>query len=161
MALTLRSPDFEHNTAIPARYTCEGDNISPPLVWDEPPKGTKSLVLIVDDPDAPDPAAPKRVWVHWVIYNLPPTAGSLPAGVFNEDLPKGALAGKNDRDNIGYNGPCPPIGTHRYYHKLYAVDIVLPDMNAPTKAQVLEKIEGHILEYSELMGLYKLTVTKN
>lgn len=155
MALNLRSVSFEHNTAMPARYTCEGDNISPPLSWSAPPPGTKSLVLIVDDPDAPDPEAPKMTWVHWVLYNLPPVAGSLPAGVTEVELPAGTLVGINDRKNVGYNGPCPPIGTHRYFHKLYAVDIVLPDLHAPTKAEVLARIEGHVLAHEEVIGLYR------
>jgi len=145
---------------MPALYTCEGDNISPPLIWTAPPEGTKSLVLIVDDPDAPDPAAPKMTWVHWVLYNLPPEAGRLPAGVTEVELPRSAavstLVGTNDRKNVGYNGPCPPVGTHRYFHKLYAINIVLPDLNAPSKADVLARIEGHVLAYAELIGLYKL-----
>lgn len=157
MTLTIRSSSFQHNGTMPALYTCEGDNISPPLIWTAPPEGTKSLVLIVDDPDAPDPAAPKMTWVHWVLYNLPPEAGRLPAGITEVELPHGTLIGTNDRKNVGYNGPCPPVGTHRYFHKLYAVDIVLPDLNAPSKADVLARIEGHVLAYAELIGLYKLT----
>jgi len=154
MALSIRSSSFLHNSMMPSLYTCEGDNISPPLIWNTPPVGTKSLMLIVDDPDAPDPAAPKMTWVHWVLYNLPPTAGSLPAGVTEVELPAGALVGTNDRKNIDYNGPCPPIGTHRYFHKLYALDIVLPDLHAPTKADLLKRIEGHVLAQAELIGLY-------
>lgn len=157
MTMTLTSPAFAHNTLMPAEYTCEGRNVSPPLVWTAPPAGAKSIVLIVDDPDAPDPAAPKRVWVHWVLYNLPPLADQLPAGVSDDKLPPGALIGTNDRQNVGYNGPCPPIGTHRYFHKLYAIDTVLPDLYAPTKAEILAKIEGHVLAYTELIGLYQLT----
>lgn len=157
MALNLRSTAFSHNATMPAEYTCEGRNISPPLSWSAPPAGTKSLVLIVDDPDAPDPQAPKMTWVHWVLYNLPPTAGHLPAGIIDVELPPGTLIGINDRKNVGYNGPCPPIGTHRYFHKLYAVDIVLPDLHAPTKSEVLARIEGHVLAYEELIGLYQLT----
>jgi Raf kinase inhibitor-like YbhB/YbcL family protein len=156
MTLALRSSTFQHNSTMPALYTCEGENISPPLSWGAPPAGTKSLVLIVDDPDAPDPAAPKMTWVHWVLYNLPPIATTLQAGVNEVELPAGTLVGINDRKNVGYNGPCPPVGTHRYFHKLYAVDIVLPDLRAPTKADVLTRIEGHVLEYSELVGLYQL-----
>ena len=156
MTLTIRSSSFQHNSMMPAQYTCEGDNVSPPLIWNDPPAGTKSLVLIVDDPDAPDPAAPKMTWVHWVLYNLPPAAARLPAGVTEVELPHGTLIGINDRKNVGYNGPCPPVGTHRYFHKLYAVDIALPDLHAPTKADVLARIEGHVLAYAELIGLYKL-----
>ncbi len=157
MTLTLTSPAFAHNQTMPAQYTCEGDNISPPLEWSAPPDGTKSLVLIVDDPDAPDPAAPKMTWVHWVLYNLPPTSSGLIAGVQEMELPGKTLVGTNDRKNVGYNGPCPPVGTHRYFHKLYAIDTVLPDLHAPTKAEVLERIEGHVLAKAELIGLYQLT----
>ncbi len=156
MTLAIRSPSFQHNGMMPALYTCEGENISPPLSWGQPPDGTKSLVLIIDDPDAPDPAAPKMTWVHWVLYNLPPVAASLRAGATEVELPTGTLVGINDRKNVGYNGPCPPVGTHRYFHKLYALDIVLPDLRAPTKAALLSRIEGHVLEYSELIGLYQL-----
>lgn len=157
MSLTLTSPAFKHNATMPAEYTCEGKNISPPLAWSAPPAGTKSLVLIVDDPDAPDPAAPKMTWVHWVLYNLPPVAGSLQAGVTDVELPRGTFIGINDRKNVGYNGPCPPVGTHRYFHKLYAIDTVLPDLHEPTKMEVLARIEGHVLAYAELIGLYQLT----
>ena len=156
MDFSIRSPAFEHTALMPSRYTCEGDNISPPLVWSAPPAGTKSLVLIVDDPDAPDPAAPKMTWVHWVLYNLPPSAGRLSDGVTEVELPPGTLVGINDRKNVGYNGPCPPIGTHRYFHKLYAINTILPDLNAPTKADVLARIEGHVLAHVEVIGLYQL-----
>lgn len=156
MTFKLSSPAFEHNGIMPGLYTCEGPNISPPLEWTAPPAGTKSIVLIVDDPDAPDPDAPKMTWVHWVLYNMPPVAGILIEGVQNQSLPKGTIVGINDRKNAGYNGPCPPIGTHRYFHKLYALDTVLPDMGHATKAQVLEKMEGHVLAQSEIIGLYIL-----
>ena len=139
---------------MPARYTCEGDNISPPLAWTAPPSGTKSLVMISDDPDAPDPAAPKMTWVHWVLYNLPPVAMTLPEGVADSDLPKGTGIGINDRQYAGYSGPCPPIGTHRYFFKLYALDTVLPDLGNTTKAEVVKRMEGHILAQSEVIGLY-------
>lgn len=160
MSFQIVSSAFQHNEMMPAKYTCEGPNISPPLSWTNPPKGTKSIVLIVDDPDAPDPKAPQRVWVHWVLYNLPPTAGELLEGVKNEDLPKGTIVGINDRQNVGYTGPCPPIGVHRYFHKLYALDTVLPDMGSATKPQVLEKMEGHVLAQSEVIGLYILEKNK-
>ena len=110
MAMTITSPVFRHEGAIPARYTCEGDDVSPPLMLGGVPPAAKSLALIVDDPDAPDPAAPKRVWVHWVIYNVPPTTKELPEGVRADALPTGARVGKNDWGNAGYGGPCPPIG---------------------------------------------------
>ncbi|WP_278540279.1 YbhB/YbcL family Raf kinase inhibitor-like protein [Oxalobacter formigenes] len=154
MTFEITSPVFADKTKMPALYTCEGKNISPPLQWTAPPAGTKSLVLINDDPDAPDPAAPKMTWVHWVLYNLPPEAGSLPEAVQDKDLPKGTLIGTNDRQFAGYSGPCPPIGTHRYFFKLYAMDTVLPDMGNTTKAEVVKKMEGHILAQTEMIGLY-------
>ncbi len=160
MTLKITSPAFTHNGTMPAQYTCEGDNVSPPLEWSAPPEGTQSLVLIVDDPDAPDPEAPKMTWVHWLLYNLPPTAGSLKEHVDAPELPPGTLVGINDRKNVGYNGPCPPIGTHRYYHKLYALDVMLPDLKAPTKDELLKHMEGHILGYAELIGLYRLVNPK-
>ena len=154
MTMTISSPAFAHNEMMPARYTCEGDNISPPLAWTAPPSGTKSLVVISDDPDAPDPDAPKMTWVHWVLYNLPPVAMTLPEGVADSDLPKGTGIGINDRQYAGYSGPCPPIGTHRYFFKLYALDTVLPDLGNTTKAEVVKRMEGHILAQSEVIGLY-------
>lgn len=160
MSFSITSPAFSHNTMMPAQQTCEGKNISPPLVWTAPPAGTKSLALIVDDPDAPDPAAPKMVWVHWVLYNLPPVAGSLPEGVADADLPEATLIGINDRKHVGWTGPCPPVGTHRYFHKLYALDTVLPDLRVPTKADLEKAMSGHILAQTELIGLYILEKNK-
>ena len=155
MALSLSSPVFTHNGPIPKLYTCQGKDISPAINWTGLPSGTKSVVLIVDDPDAPDPAAPKRTWVHWVLYNIPPSASGLPEAVNATGLPSGTRQGRNDWDRTGYGGPCPPIGRHRYFHKLYALDVVLPDLNEPTKAALLEAMEGHILEEAELIGTYK------
>lgn len=155
MSFALVSLSFDHNTPIPALYTCEGKNISPPLSWNSPPAGTKSLALIMDDPDAPDPAAPKMTWVHWVLYNLPPAAGSLPEGVPDAALPADTRIGINDRKHAGYTGPCPPVGTHRYFHKLYALGTVLPDLNVPTKMALEKAMKGHILAHSELIGLYR------
>ena len=152
MALALTSPVFKHNDAIPKVYTCQGKDISPALSWSGLPNGTKSVALIVDDPDVPDPAAPQREWVHWVLYNIPPAATGL-AG--DAKLPAGAREGKNDWDRRGYGGPCPPIGRHRYIHKLYALDVVLPDLNEPTKATLLDAMDGHVLEEAELIGTYK------
>src|SRR5207342_482650 len=128
MAMTLNSPAFQQNAHIPSKYTCEGEDVSPPLTWEGVPNGAKSLVLIIDDPDAPDPKAPKMVWVHWVVYDLPPTTGGLPEGVTTAQLPKGAREGKSDFGKLGYGGPCPPIGRHRYFFKLYALDTVLGDL---------------------------------
>jgi Raf kinase inhibitor-like YbhB/YbcL family protein len=157
MAIALSSPVFSHKGPIPKLYTCQGKDISPALSWSGLPNGTKSLAIIVDDPDAPDPAAPKRVWVHWVVYNIPPTATGLPEAVSATALPAGTRQGKNDWDRTGYGGPCPPIGRHRYFHKLYALDVVLPDLKQPTKAQLLEAMQGHILGEAEIIGTYQKT----
>ena len=154
-ALTLTSESFFQNGMIPIRHTCDGQDISPELSWTEIPVGTKSLVLIVDDPDAPDPAEPKMTWVHWVLYNISPDINSLSEGVSVEGLPSGTLEGINDWERTGYGGPCPPIGTHRYFHKLYAVDTILPDLKQPTKAMLEEAMQGHVIEHFELIGLYR------
>lgn len=153
--MRLQSPDFQHLGEIPARHTCQGEDVSPGLQWSDVPQGTESLALIVDDPDAPDPAAPKMTWVHWVLYNIPATAGSLPGGVEEKDLPRGTSQGLNDWKKAGYGGPCPPIGKHRYFHKLYALDTVLPGLGKPTKAQLEKAMEGHVLAKAELIGLYQ------
>ncbi len=155
MAISLTSPVFTHKGAIPSNYTCQGNDISPALKWSGLPNGTKSIALIVDDPDAPDPAAPKRVWVHWVLYNIPPSATGLAEAVSATTLPAGSREGKNDWERTGYGGPCPPIGQHRYFHKLYALDAVLPELKQPTKAELLKAMEGHILAQAELIGTYQ------
>ena len=155
MTMTLRSDDFAPDGEIPRVHTCEGEDRSPHLSWSNPPLGTQSFVLIVDDPDAPDPEAPRMVYVHWVLYNLPPTAWQLDSGIADPNLPTGTLQGLNDWHRTGYGGPCPPIGRHRYYHKLYALDTVLPDLGRPTKADVLTAMEGHVLAEAELMGTYE------
>ncbi len=155
MALSLTSPVFAHNGEIPRIHTCQGKDIAPALRWGDLPAGTKSLALIVDDPDVPDPAAPKREWVHWVLYNIPASAEGLPEAVSAARLPAGTREGKNDWDRTGYGGPCPPIGRHRYFHKLYALDAVLPDLREPTKAALLEAMQGHVLGKVELIGTYK------
>jgi hypothetical protein len=123
----LTSRAFAAGAAIPARFTCEGDDLSPPLAWSDPPPGTRSFALVIDDPDAPDPKAPRMTWVHWVVYNLPPDARDLREGAGGGALPSGARAGRNDWKRPDYGGPCPPVGRHRYFHKLYALDVVLPD----------------------------------
>jgi Raf kinase inhibitor-like YbhB/YbcL family protein len=148
------SPDFSDGQLIPSLFTCESQNISPELKWKDIPEQTKSLVLIVDDPDAPDPKAPKMTWVHWVLYNLPITCTGLKQAV-RQDLPTGALEGLNDWNKTGYGGPCPPIGEHRYFFKLYAIDIVLPDLNKPTKQIILNHINGKILAEKEFIGRYQ------
>jgi len=155
MSMILKSADFVHNGEIPALFTCQGDDRSPELNWSGVPAAAKSLALIVDDPDAPDPAAPKMTWVHWVLYNLPPQAASLPRAVAGSQLPAGTLEGKNDWKRTGYGGPCPPIGRHRYFHKLYALDTVLPDLKQPTKAQLEAAMAGHVLAKAELIGTYQ------
>ncbi len=155
MALILTSPDFTHQGEIPKAYTCDGDDTSPALSWSGLPQNTESLVLIIDDPDAPDPAAPKMTWVHWLLYNIPPTVTGLPKTLAASDLPPGTLQGQNDWKRTGYGGPCPPIGRHRYFHKLYALDIALPDLHQPNKTQLEQAMQEHILGQAELIGTYK------
>jgi len=155
MALTLTSTAFADGGEIPTKYTCEGDDISPPLKWSGVPEQARSLVLIVDDPDAPDPRAPRVTWVHWVLYNLPAASGGLPAGVSPADLPAGSEAGVNDWKRRGYGGPCPPLGRHRYFHKLYALDTRLEGLRQPTKAAVEAAMQGHVIAHSEVVGHYQ------
>jgi hypothetical protein len=155
MTLTLSSAAFQPNSAIPDRHTCDGQDRSPSLAWAGVPVNTKSLVLIVDDPDAPDPAAPKMTWVHWLLYNIPPETTGLPEAAASKDLPVGTRQGVNDWQRTGYGGPCPPIGRHRYFHKLYALDVVLPDLKQPTKAALEKAMQGHILAHAELIGVYQ------
>ena len=152
MALTLKSRVFENGAEIPARYTCKGDDVSPPLSWESIPDAARSLVLIIDDPDAPDPKAPKTVWVHWVLYNIPADINSLAEHITTATLPSGATEGINDWQRSGYGGPCPPIGRHRYFHKLYALDTILEGLNKPTKAIVESAMQGHIIAQAELIG---------
>ena len=154
MAMEISSTAFGPGAAIPSRHTCEGGDVSPPLQWRGVPAGTKSLVLIVDDPDAPDPRAPKMTWVHWVLANLPANGGGLPEGGAKTP-PAGVIPGLNDWKREGYGGPCPPVGRHRYFHKLYALDVVLRDLEQPTKAQVEAAMKGHVLAQAELVGTYE------
>jgi hypothetical protein len=153
--LTLESPAFAHHGEIPRKHTCQGEDVSVPLDWSGAPPGTKSFALIVDDPDAPDPAAPRLTWVHWVLYNIPVAAAGLPEGVTPAQLPAGALEGTNDWKRTRYGGPCPPIGRHRYFHKLYALDTVLPDLGRPNKPRLEKAMRGHILGQTELVGTYQ------
>ena len=155
MTLTLESSAFADGEEIPRKHTCEGADVSPVLSWSGAPKGTRSYALVVDDPDAPDPAAPKMTWVHWVLYDIPADARGLREGVSPDALPRGTREGKNDWKRTGYGGPCPPIGRHRYFHKLYALDRVLPDLGTPTKAELEAAMRGHVLEQAELMGTYQ------
>ena len=155
MSLRLTSTAFDAGNNIPAIHTCDSEDISPPLSWTGIPLNAKSLALIVDDPDAPDPAAPQRTWVHWVLYNIPVDTVGLPQAAQPQDLSAGTREGINDWDRIEYSGPCPPIGRHRYIHKLYALNTVLPDLGNPTKAQLENAMQGHIIEQTELIGLYQ------
>jgi Raf kinase inhibitor-like YbhB/YbcL family protein len=152
-AFSLESPAFKNNGEIPSQYTCEGNDISPPLRWKDAPPGTKSFAIIVDDPDAPDPAAPKMTWVHWVLINIPATMSSLPEDIGN--LPKGSVSGINDWHATGYRGPCPPIGRHHYHHKIYALDSVLPSLSNFTKSDLEKAMKGHVLAEAELIATYK------
>jgi Raf kinase inhibitor-like YbhB/YbcL family protein len=155
MSLAITSTAFASNAAIPSLYTCEGKDVSPPLAWSGAPAGTKSLALIVDDPDAPDPAAPKMTWVHWVLYNIPSAAGGLPEAIRSTALPAGTREGVNDWGRTGYGGPCPPIGRHRYFHKLYALDTVLPELKRADKGALEKAMQGHILAQAVLIGTYQ------
>jgi Raf kinase inhibitor-like YbhB/YbcL family protein len=157
MPLTIRSSAFAHNGDIPKPYTCDGDDRSPPLEWSGVPPRAQSLALIVDDPDAPDPKAPKRVYVHWVLYDIPPAVTGLPEAMSAKQLPAGTHEGSNDWKRTGYGGPCPPIGRHRYFFKLYALDVQLPDRGAATKADLEAAMRGHVLEQAELVGTYERT----
>ncbi|RMF74939.1 MAG: YbhB/YbcL family Raf kinase inhibitor-like protein [Acidobacteria bacterium] len=155
MPFELSSPAFGHGEKIPRRFTCEGEDVSPPLAWTDPPEGTASFALIVDDPDAPDPAAPKTTWSHWVLYDIPPEARALPEDAGGRERPLGARDGINDWRRRGYGGPCPPIGRHRYFFRLHALDTTLGELDRPTRAEVLRRIEGHVLGVAELMGTYQ------
>lgn len=152
--LKIESPAFSNGTDIPARYTVQGDDISPPLSWSNVPSSAASLVLIVDDPDAPDPASPTRDWIHWVLYNIPASVKELPAGV--KELPPGTQEGLNDWMQKGYRGPHPPIGRHRYFFRLYALDDKLHFSKVPTKAEVEKEMFSHILSKASFMGTYQL-----
>ena len=150
--MKVLSSAFSHGGAIPPKYTCTGEDLSPPLAWSGVPPEAQSLVLIVDDPDAPDPAAPKMTWVHWVLYNIPPACNGLPEAV--HALPAGTLEGVNDWRRTGYGGPCPPIGRHRYFHRLYALDTILPDLHQPTRAKLDAAMRAHVIAEGELVGTY-------
>ncbi|KAF0246799.1 MAG: PEBP family [Planctomycetota bacterium] len=151
MPLSLSSPAFQNGASIPRKHTCEGPDVSPALAWSGVPAAAKSLALIVDDPDAPDPKAPKMTWVHWVLFNIPPGSAGFPEG----SSPAGALAGLNDWKRTGWGGPCPPIGRHRYFFKLYALDAMLPDLKKPTKAELEAAMKGKVVEKVEIVGTYE------
>lgn len=151
--MILRSPAFEPGASMPACHTCEGEDVSPPLAWSDVPAAARSLVLVVEDPDAPDPRDPRMTWVHWLLYNLPPGAGRLEQDV--RSLPPGTREGLNDWKRVGYGGPCPPIGRHRYFHRLYALDVVLPDLHHPTRARLDMAMQGHVIAQAELLATYQ------
>ena len=151
MSIKLTSPSFEDGEMIPSRHTCEGDDISPPLKWEGLPEGTKSIALIMDDPDAP-----RGTWVHWVFYNISPDKKALNENLPpNEVLDDGSLQGKNSWGSIGYGGPCPPRGVHRYYFKLYALDSLTLAEPGATKEDLLESMGTHIIGQGQLMGRYE------
>jgi len=153
MTMTLTSPAFAPGAKIPPEFTCDGADRSPALDWQGVPVEARSLALIVDDPDAPDPAAPKMTWVHWVVYDLPPDCDGLVEAV--DRLPQNARNGLNDWKRHGWGGPCPPIGRHRYFFKLYALHTVLGDLGRPDKATLEKAMAGHVLEQAELIGTYQ------
>ncbi len=155
MPLIIASDAFVHKSAIPRLYTCDGINISPPLQWSGIPDGCKSLVLVMDNPDAPDPTAPRMTWVHWLLYNIPASTTDLPEAIGPNDLPPGTLQGLNDWNRTGYGGPCPLTGKHRFFFKLYALDSVLPTLKTPTKAHIQEAMRKHILAETQLIGTYE------
>jgi hypothetical protein len=148
MALTLTSSSFGHNTNIPSPYTCDGRNVSPHLCWSGTPEGTHSFVLICDDPDAP-----MGTWIHWVLLNIPATVNQLEEAI--STLPAGTIQGMTSFNTLGYGGPCPPSGTHRYFFKLYALDTTLSLSNGVSKAEVENAMKDHILDQAELIGLYQ------
>lgn len=154
-ALTIESPAFAPNASIPREYTCQGIDVSPALGWSGAPEEAKSLVLIVEDPDVPDPADPKRTWVHWVLYDLPATSTGLPRDAAVEQLPEGTRQGKNDWKQAGWGGPCPPIGRHRYQFKLYAVSKELGALDLPTARELEAAMEGHVAAEAVLVGTYE------
>ena len=153
--MRLVSSAFVDRGAIPRRYSCDGEDLSPPLAWSEVPPGAKSFALVVDDPDAPDPSAPTMIWVHWVLYNIPAAYTGLVEGT--RTFPRGTLEGLNDWKGTGYRGPCPPVGRHRYFHKLYALDAELPDLRRPTRAKLEAAMRRHVLAEATLVGTYQRT----
>lgn len=154
VSFTLASPAFEREGEIPRRHTCEGRNVSPPLTWSDVPEGTRSFALIVEDPDPPPPMAPRMTWVHWLLYNLPGEARSLPENFTRDLLPPQTGEGWNGWRMIGYGGPCPPLVEHRYVYTLYALRTVLPLFGTPTRAKLKQAMRGHILGRAELVGSY-------
>lgn len=155
MRMAISSPAFRHEEPILERFTCDGEDVSPPLHWTGVPEASQTLALIVEDPDAPDPAAPQHIFTHWIIYNLPPDSTGLVENVTLETLPRGARFGQNDFERTRWGGPCPPTGRHRYYFKLYALDSPVPTAHVLTRSGLLAAIDGHVLRYAELIGTYE------
>lgn len=152
--LTVTSAAFAEGGMLPTRFTCEGEEVSPPLTWSDPPAGTKSFALVIEDPDAPDPNSPKRkTFVHWIVYDLSPSTRALPEGA--KKAPAGARDGENDSGRVGYRGPCPPSGQHRYVFNVYALDIALPDLNKPHAADLDRAMSGHVIAQGRLVGKYE------
>lgn len=157
MTFNLSSSAFAANASMPSKYTCEGINISPPLAWSGAPASVKSFALIVEDPDAPDPAKPARVVSHWVAYNIPASAISLPEDASKKVMPAGSAQGSNEGNKQVYMGPCPPIGRHRYFFKLFALDTALTGLKNPKKADLEKAIHGHVVGNAVLIGTYQKT----
>jgi Raf kinase inhibitor-like YbhB/YbcL family protein len=157
VSIRITSTAFQAGGSIPSKYTCEDRDLSPPLAWSGAPPGTKTFVLIVDDPDAPDPAKPQRVYVHWVVYNIPGATVALAENASKKGMPMGAVQGKNDWGKAEYGGPCPPIGRHRYFFKLYALDTELTGLLSPSKGDLERAMKGHVLEAADLVGTYQKT----
>jgi len=155
--LNLSSSAFGANAPIPPKYTCEGANVSPPLAWSGAPAKAKSFALIVEDPDAPDPAKPTRVVTHWVAYNIPGTTSVLAENASKSGMPAGSAQGLNEGSKPAYMGPCPPIGSHRYFFKLYALDTVLTGLKNPKKADLQQAMQTHVVDSTQLIGTYQKT----
>jgi Raf kinase inhibitor-like YbhB/YbcL family protein len=152
--LVLTSSNFLSGAEMSAKHTCDGVDVSPPLSWSGAPVGTRSYALVMDDADAPPPLAPKSAWVHWVIYDIPPNVKDLPEHVTEANLLPHARAGKNDWSTLGYRGPCPPFGRHRYAYTLYALDTVLHDLGDPDAPSLQRAMRGHVLGQTTLIGTY-------
>lgn len=154
-SFNLSSPAFTNGQTIPRKFTCEGKGISPALHWQGVPAKARSIALIVEDPDAPDPAAPKITWIHWVLYDIPASASGLPENVTRAELPSGTQEGQNSWHKPGYGGPCPPIGRHRYFFRLFALDTVLDLPGGPTAQGLQAAMRGHIIAQTALLGTYR------
>lgn len=153
--MKIMSRAFENGESIPKRYTCEGDNISPPLEWIDVPGETVSLALILEDPDAPDPRRPQGIWTHWLLYNIPTTCHGFEENARSSGLPKEILEGMNDWGGTGYRGPCPPIGRHRYYFRLFALDCDIQEKYIPTRDKLMIVFQKHVVEEANLIGTYE------